>query len=150
MHEMAPVPAEVPPVDLNAELPAPIEAVAGVAAGTVPEVEVAPVSVSAASAAPETTPVFEHKHGNGEVRAGTVEQARRQCPALGKLSVEQAGLLLKLQAIGKQKMSEKKTAEQDEPKRKAQAHPDKPEAAAPTTVNKTEKPAKTVEPAPRA
>ncbi|HTE57198.1 MAG TPA: hypothetical protein VK694_00485 [Verrucomicrobiae bacterium] len=55
----------------------------------------------------EAEPVFTHQHGNGEIyRAESVEAARELCRALADMTLEEAGILLELQAIGNEKLAE--------------------------------------------
>jgi hypothetical protein len=50
---------------------------------------------------------FSRQHANGEVfEAQNIEVARGMCPVLGKMSLEEAGLLLELEAIGKEQMAD--------------------------------------------
>lgn len=49
------------------------------------------------------TQVISHLHASGEMfEAGNMEAARGMCPVLGKMSLEEAGLLLELEAMGKE------------------------------------------------
>lgn len=56
----------------------------------------------------ETIQTFSRQHEDGEVfEAQSIEMARGMCPVLGKMSVEEAGLLLELEAMGKEQMDSK-------------------------------------------
>lgn len=51
----------------------------------------------------EVTQAISHQHADGEVfGASNLEAARGLCPVLGRMSLEEAGLLLELEAMGKE------------------------------------------------
>lgn len=56
----------------------------------------------------EAIQIFSRQHASGEVfEARDIEIARGMCPVLGRMSVEEAGLLLELEAMGKEQMTSK-------------------------------------------
>jgi hypothetical protein len=60
--------------------------------------------------------VITHQHASGEVfEADNLEVARGMCPVLGKMSLEEAGLLLELEAMGKAELAEQQDASQEKP-----------------------------------
>ncbi|HEX8182454.1 MAG TPA: hypothetical protein VF575_02520 [Candidatus Saccharimonadales bacterium] len=51
----------------------------------------------------EQTPVYSYEHAGGQIyEAQSVDVARGMCPVLGGMSIKQAGLLLELEALGKE------------------------------------------------
>lgn len=55
----------------------------------------------------EAEQIIAHEHSNGEIYvAESVEGAQKICPVLGEMSLEQAGLLLELETIGKKVLNE--------------------------------------------
>ena len=64
----------------------------------------------------EAPPVITHEHASGEVAAAnSVEAARGMCPVLGKMSLEEAGLLLELEAMGKELLAEQEGQSKPKP-----------------------------------
>lgn len=68
------------------------------------------------------TQAFSYQHADGEVfMADNIEAARGMCPVLGKMSLEDAGLLLELEAMGREQMAaepdtrQKPNAEEKQP-----------------------------------
>ncbi|MFZ1360443.1 MAG: hypothetical protein WAS27_00195 [Candidatus Saccharimonadales bacterium] len=58
---------------------------------------------------------YEYTHADGHVqRAETAETARAMCPILGKMAIEQVGLLLEVAALGQQKMKEEEAQQPTE------------------------------------
>lgn len=59
---------------------------------------------------------FSYQHESGEIyTAHNLEAARGICPVLGKMSLEEAGLLLELEAMGKQQLAAEKIVKADQP-----------------------------------
>ncbi|MBW3568552.1 hypothetical protein KY385_00270 [Candidatus Parcubacteria bacterium] len=55
----------------------------------------------------ETQISFEYQHGSGETfKVDSVEEAHAACPFLGKLSLEEAEMMLEMQALGKQEQED--------------------------------------------
>ncbi|GEM_PF-6425686 len=85
----------------------------------------------------EVEPALVRQHSSGETfQAENLAAARGLCPVLGKMSLEEAGLLLELEGIGNEKLSEAVK----EPK------VDKPEVKEPAKSEKTVKEVEKAEP----
>ncbi len=64
----------------------------------------------------ETIQPISHQHENGETFvANSIESARTMCPFLGRLSIEDAGLLLELETMGKELIAEKTNQTPEKP-----------------------------------
>lgn len=64
----------------------------------------------------ENAQAVSYQHANGEMfEANNLEVARGMCPVLGKLSLQEAGLLLELEAMGKEQAADQQNTPQEKP-----------------------------------
>lgn len=91
--------------------------------------------------------MISHQHANGELfEAQNLEAARGMCPVLGRMSLEEAGLLLELEAMGKEQMAAEQAAPVEKPliekNEKLQSPAQRPDRVPATIAIKSEDPVK--------